>query len=248
MKRFRLWLLGLLVPAAAALGEEPTATEIVRRSDELWRGEQSYVEVTMIITRPAWTRTLRMRGWTQGTEKSLIRVLYPPKERGVGFLKRRREAWQYIPAIDRTIKIPPSMMLQSWLGSDFTNDDVVRADSLVVDYHHSLMDTVLDEGVAYWRIRARPKLRAPVVWGEVRFQIQQSNYVAKRVEYYDEDGTLVKYYETSDIRRIEGTEVATTLNMYDVSRPGHSTELTYEELTFDIEIEPGTFTLRNLEQ
>lgn len=231
-------------PGAEAL----TAREIVRRSDELLRGEQSYVVLSMEITRPRWTRKLRMEGWTEGTSNSLIRVLSPPKEKGVGFLKKNREAWQYVPAIDRTIKIPPSMMLQSWLGSDFTNDDVVRADSLVVDYDHHIVEEPEEDGVGYWIVEAVPRPHAPVVWGKVVFKIAKENFVPVRVEYYDEENTVVKYYVTADVREIEGRHVATFTEMHDATRPGHTTSLRYDEITFSPGLGPETFTLRNLER
>ena len=229
-------------------GETLTATEIVRRSDELNRRDASYGKVSMMIRRPDWTRTLEIEAWTQGTKNSFIRILSPKKEKGVTFLKKGREAWQYIPSIDRVIKIPPSMMLQSWLGSDFTNDDIVRADSLVVDYDHTIRQQETDRTVGLWIIEGIPKPDAAVVWGKVVFKIRKEDYVPERVDYYDEDGGLVKYYETFDIKPIEGLAVPTRLVMSDVIRAGYSTTLTYNVLTFQPDIKPGTFTTRNLKR
>ena len=225
-----------------------SATEIVRRSDELNRRDASYGNVTMIIQRPDWTRTLTLEAWTQGTKDSFIRILSPKKEKGVTFLKKGREAWQYIPSIDRVIKIPPSMMLQSWLGSDFTNDDIVRADSLVVDYNHTIQEDATDQSVNFWIIKGIPKPDAAVVWGKVVFKIRKDNFVPERVDYYDEDGELVKYYETFDIKAIEGLAVPTRLVMSDVTRAGYSTTLKYDKLTFRPDIKPRTFTTRNLKR
>ena len=233
----------------ASFGDgELTAMEIVRRSDDMLRGGQSYARLTMTITRPEWRRTLSMDAWTQGTKTSLIRVLSPAKEKGVGFLKKGREAWQHIPSINRTIKIPPSMMLQSWLGSDFTNDDVVRADSLVTDYTHSIVEEPSENGVDYWIIEAVAKPQAPVVWGKIVIKVRKEVFVPDRADYYDEDGERVKYYETSDIKVIEDKSVATRFVMYDVTRPGHSTSVTYDDLTFSPRLKPDTFTMRNLER
>ena len=187
-----------------------------------------------------------MEAWTRGTEESFIRVLAPPKERGVTFLKKGREAWQYAPTIDRVIKIPPSMMLQSWLGSDFTNDDVVRADSLVVDYDHAILSVPEEDGVAYWMIEARPKPAAPVVWGRIVLKIRQADFIPVRVDYYDEDSALVKYYETADFADVEGRRLALRATMHDQSRPGNQTEIRYDSLTFKPRMEPDTFTVQNL--
>lgn len=241
-------LLGAALCATVAQGaDELSAREIVRQCDDLLRGTESYTRLTMVITRPDWTRTLTMDAWSQGTEKSFIRVLSPAKERGVAFLKRGREAWQYIPSINRTIKIPPSMMLQSWLGSDFTNDDVVRADSIVVDYTHRIVGEPTVGDTAYWDVEALAKPGAPVVWGKVMLRIRKSNFVPDRVDYYDEDGKLIKYYESSDIRTVEGRELAVHFVMHDVTRPGYSTTITYDDLTFTPNLKPDTFTKRNLE-
>jgi len=238
----------LLFSPGFTYAETLTATEIVRRSDELNRRDASYGKVTMLIQRPDWKRTLSIEAWTQGTKNSFIRILSPKKEKGVTFLKKGREAWQFIPSIDRVIKIPPSMMLQSWLGSDFTNDDIVRADSLVVDYDHAILREETDAAVGYWIIEGISKPDAAVVWGKVIFKINKENFVPARVGYYDEDGELVKYYETFDIKPIEGLAVPTRLVMSDMTRAGYSTTLRYDVLTFQPDIKPGTFTTRNLKR
>lgn len=234
-----------VLPACRA--EELAARELVRRSDELLRGEKSFCTLTMQIQRPTWTRTLKMEAWTQGTENALLRVLYPPREKGVGFLKRGREAWQFVPAIDRTIKIPPSMMLQSWMGSDLTNDDVVRADSLVTDYRHEILERPEDTG-GVWVIGAEPLPDAPVVWGKIVFRIEAERLVGLRVDYYDEEDRLVKYYETSNITEVEGRFIPLQMSMYDLSRPGHITSLTYENVTFHPDLKRGHFSVQHLER
>ena len=231
---------------ASAIEEDLDATEIVRRSDDLLRRLESYAKVEMKIVRPDWHRTLVIEGWTQGASNSLMRVLSPKKEKGVMFLKKNREAWQYVPAIDRIIKIPPSMMLQSWMGSDFTNDDIVRSESLVVDYTHQIIDEMEQEGARFWIIEGIPKPDAPVVWGKIMFKIQQNNFVPNRADFFDEEDTVVKYYQTTDIENVEGVDVATCFTMYDKSRPGYSTTLTYRDITFSPNLENNLFSVRNL--
>ncbi|NKB24867.1 MAG: outer membrane lipoprotein-sorting protein [Kiritimatiellae bacterium] len=240
---------GMILTPIHAFSQAPlTATEIVQRSDDLLRDKASYARVTMSVIRPEWKRTVVMEAWTEGTQNTLIRTLAPAKEKGVTFLKKGREAWNYIPSIDRTIKIPPSMMLQSWMGSDFTNDDLVRADSLVVDYDHVIKEETEKKGMAYWLIEARPKLKAPVVWGHILLTIRKPNFVPDRVEYYDEDGGLAKYYKILETQTIEEKEVATTFSMHDVTRLGYQTILRYENLTFIPTLRRDTFTLKNLER
>ncbi|MGD9782257.1 MAG: outer membrane lipoprotein-sorting protein [Kiritimatiellia bacterium] len=245
------WATGVLAAVLAcgpAAAGELAPVEIVRRCDDLLRGEESYCKLTMAVVRPKWSRTVAMEAWTRGTEDSFIRVLSPPKEKGVTFLKKGREAWQYAPSIDRVVKIPPSMMLQSWLGSDFTNDDMVRADSIVVDYDHAIGSEPEEDGVAYWVVEARPKPSAPVVWGRVDLKIRKEDFIPVRVDYYDEDGERVKYYETAGFAEVEGRRLATRMTMHDQTRPGHRTEVRYESLTFRPDLRPDTFTVQNLRQ
>jgi hypothetical protein len=232
----------LLAAATASPAEPLTAREIIRRSDDLLRGSNSYARVTMDITRPRWSRSLTLDAWTQGASNAFIRVVAPKKDRGVTFMKRGREAWQFVPAIDRVIKIPPSMMLQSWMGSDFTNDDIVRADSIVTDYEHVVVATNAD----HWVIDAIAKPDAPVVWGKVTFRVDRTNYVPRHVEYRDEEGELVKYSDTADIKVVEGVELATRFTMVDVTRPGYKTVVRYEALTFKPELPAEGFDLRRL--
>ena len=219
---------------------------LLTRSDALMRGDTSYSEIEMKVVTPRWQRTVKMESWSKGTKKAFIKITYPKRDQGVTFLRIDNEMWQYIPKVERVVKIPPSMMLQSWMGSDFTNDDVVRADSIVVDYDHTITAEPTEDGTAYWVIEARPKPAAPVVWGRVELKIRKEDYIPVRVDYYDEDGTLVKYYETQDFASVEGRRLATRMTMHDQSRPGNSTALKYDSLTFKPGLQPDTFTVQNL--
>lgn len=246
------WItVGLVCVSMAAWAEtegtpEVSPTEIIRRSHDLLRDQSSYATVAMEIARPKWSRKLIMQAWTRGTDETFIHVLEPRKDKGIKFLKKGREGWNYIPSIDRIVKIPPSMMLQSWMGSDFTNDDIVRADSIVTDYDHTISKEFTEDGEDCWSIQALAREDAAVVWGKVLFTVIKRNLVAKRIEYWDEDGQLVKYCETSGVRKIEGRDVPLRFAMYDLTREGYSTTILYSDLTFSPDIGPDLFTLRNL--
>ena len=235
----------ILIPVS---GSAEDAKQIVKKSDDLMRGLKSYARIKMVVTRPTYSRSLVMDAWTEGTEKAFIRTLSPAKEKGVTFLKVGREAWNYVPSIERTIKIPPSMMLQSWMGSDFTNDDVVKADSLVVDYTHAIEKTVDLNGIKHWQLKLVPKPNAAVVWGKVVLFVRQDNYVGTRCEYFNEDMELVKYFETANIKTVEGKQVPMEFSMTNQKKPGHKTTIYYEKLTFKPDIGPDTFTRKNLRQ
>ncbi|TOF03693.1 outer membrane lipoprotein-sorting protein, partial [Vibrio parahaemolyticus] len=168
-----------------SLSYAESAFDIVQKSDQAMRGKSSYSEATMEIVRPDWTRSMTMKSWTKGTELSLVLVTAPAKDKGSASLKRHREMWNWVPSIERIIKIAPSMLSQSWMGSDFTNDDLINQSSIVVDYQHALVGNDSFEGDKVWVIEATAKPDAPVVWNKVTLWISQSTYLQRKVEFYD---------------------------------------------------------------
>ena len=162
--------------------------EIIRKADEKFRGESSRGQTTMIIERPAWSREISMKTWSLGNDFSMIYITEPAKEKGQVFLKRENEMWNWVPTIERMIKIPPSMMMQSWMGSDFTNDDLVRESSLEKDYNHKLLTEEILEGYECYKIELIPKPDAPVVWGKILMWVSKEEFHWLKAEYYDEDG------------------------------------------------------------
>ena len=247
-KSFFIFSMIFFVLGSVTTGHAQTAKDIVKRSDDLMRGLQSYAKVTMKIKRPEWSREVIMETWSEGTEKAFIRTLAPAKEKGVTFLKIGREAWNYLPSAERVIKIPPSMMLQSWMGSDFTNDDLVKADSLVVDYTHKIEKDYEENGIKFWQLLLVPKENAAVVWGKVVLKVRQDNYVTTKCEYFNEDMKLVKYFETSNIQKVEGKFVPMEFTMKNLKKSGYSTTIIYDELTFKPKIGPDTFSKSNLKR
>ena len=165
MSKRPFFLLILLVISAPGSAEERDAKTIVRDAIDHWRGISSYTEMTMIIHRPDWERSMTMRAWTKGDDHSLVRVVEPKKDRGNGTLTDDKSMWSYSPKINRVIKIPSSMMGQSWMGSDFSNKDVARADEIVNEYEHTLLGTEDADGIVVYEIEAIPHEDAAVVWG-----------------------------------------------------------------------------------
>jgi len=158
-------LLGLF--AISAFAQDIDIKEIVRKSDEKFRGTSSTGSFSMTIQRPTWSRTISMKSWSLGTDYSLIYVTAPAKEKGQVFLKRKNEMWNWVPTIERMVKVPPSMMMQSWMGSDFTNDDLVRESSIVKDYTHKLLGEETIDKYPCYKVELIPLENAPVVWGKV---------------------------------------------------------------------------------
>jgi outer membrane lipoprotein-sorting protein len=234
-----LWLL-----PAASLAR--TAREIVARSDSLIRGRSSVGTMSMTVKTPNWERTLKFQGWSRGRDKMLIVVTYPPKEAGSASLKVGGDMWNYLPKINRTIKIPPSMMLQSWMGSDFTNDDIVKESSLVDDYDHTLLGTAEINGDACYKVQSIPKPDAAVVWGKIVYYCRVSDLVPVREEYYSDKGDLIKLMTLSRIKYLHDRNYPTYWKMETLDRPGRYTEMTITDMRFNVPIPDKTFSIQNL--
>lgn len=222
------------------------ATEIVRKANEKMQGESSQVEMTMQIIRPSWERSVSMKAWSKGQDYSLILITAPARDEGSAYLKRGNEIWNWQPSINRTIKMPPSMMSQSWMGSDFSNNDLVREASIVVDYNHKLLGDSTLSGRDSYKIEMIPKPEAPVVWGKVITFISKDEYLQLRAEFYDEDGELIRLMEGSEIKEIGGRILPTKMEMIPMDEEDHKTVITYEEMEFNIDISQRFFSIQNM--
>lgn len=223
-----------------AFSQSPT--EIVNLSDKQMRGTSSYTVATMNIIRPDWTRSMSMKSWTKGQDLSLVLVTAPAKDKGSVSLKRQKEMWNWIPSIERVIKIAPSMLSQSWMGSDFTNDDLINQSSIVVDYGHQLIEEQVIKEDDCYVIEAIAKPDAPVVWSKVKLWIAKESYLQRKVEFYDEFDDLVNTMETFDIKQMGGRLIATRMTMTPTDKPGNKTEMITHEAQFDFDIGEAFFS------
>ncbi|MFZ9045910.1 MAG: outer membrane lipoprotein-sorting protein [Cyclobacteriaceae bacterium] len=225
-----------------------TAEEIIRNADQLMKGNSSKGEMRMEIIRPKWTREISMKTWSIGNDYSLTLITSPARDAGTGFLKREKELWNWQPTIDRVIKMPPSMMMQSWMGSDFTNDDLVRESSIVKDYQHKLLGDTTIEGYAAWKLELIPNEDAPVVWGRILAYIEKDNYFQLLFKYYDEDGFLINTMILSDIKQLGNRTIPTRLEMIPAENPDQKTVLIYLDMEFDLALEEQFFSLQSLKR
>lgn len=237
-------LIGVLAIAAPAPAQD--AREIVKASIENWRGTSSYGEMTMTIHRPSWERTMSMRGWTSGSKKSLVRITAPKKDVGNGTLMVDNNMWSYSPKVNRVIKVPSSMMGQSWMGSDFSNKDVSRSDDIVDQYDHTLLATEEIDGRTVWTIESVPHEEAAVVWGKEVLRIRDDDVLLKQ-EFWDQDGVLVKTLETLQIGEMGGRTIAVRQRMAKTDTDDEWTEFSVQSMEFDIEISDNVFTRSNLQ-
>ncbi len=223
-------------------------TEIIRKADEKFRGESSQGTMTMIIERPTWSREVTMKNWTKGNDYSLIYITAPAKEKGQVFLKRQSEMWNWVPTIERMIKIPPSMMMQSWMGSDFTNDDLVRESSLVEDYNQKLIGEETIEGYDCYKAELIPKDDAPVVWGKLIMWVSKKDYLWLKAEYYDEDGNLVNTEILSDVKKMDDRLMPTRLEMIPADEEGNKTIMIFNEIKFNVNLDESFFSQQNMKR
>lgn len=221
------------------------AESLVREAFDYFRGKTSYSVVEMTIHRPEWERKMTMKGWTKGLDKSLIILTEPPKDEGNGTLKRGQEMWTYNPKVNRVIKIPPSMMAQSWMGSDFSNNDLAKSDTLLHDYDHSLTGSAMENGKTVYFVKSMPKPRAPVVWGMQTLKIREDFIFLEEI-FYDEYLRPVKILSSHDIQTLGGKLFPRIMKMRKAEKDMEYTMLEYLELAFDLDIGDSLFTLSSL--
>ncbi len=241
-----------IYPLPSALGEEMAQTlsakEIVQKADQKGRGKTSQGEMTMTIIRPTWSRSVTMQTWQKGTDYAMILITSPAKDKGQVFLKIKTDMWNWIPSIDRMIKIPPSMMMQSWMGSDFTNDDLVKESSIVNDYNHKLLGEETVRGENCYKIEMIPHPDAPVTWGKVTMWITTSGFDIWKVEYYDEDLKLINVMNASDIKRMGDREIPVRLEIMPVENENNKTVLVTNNIVFNKPISDDFFSQQNMKR
>lgn len=237
--------LGALVAAGTVTADDIDPGQIVRDAIEHWRGVSSYSEITMVIHRPDWERTMAMRAWTRGDEDSLVRVTEPRKDRGNATLIEGDDMWTYSPKVNRVIKIPSSMMGQSWMGSDFSNKDIAKADDIVDEYEHRLLGMSVEDGVTVYEIEAVPHETAAVVWGREVLRIRADKVVDEH-RFYDQDGKLVKRLTSLEIGDMGGRTIALRQRMQDLEADGEWTEIRVDAVEYGVDVPESLFTLSNL--
>ncbi|MEY3051002.1 MAG: hypothetical protein RLY31_787 [Bacteroidota bacterium] len=247
---FRTVLLSImLLPSGGPIcAQTADARSIVQRAEDRIRGERLYAEMKMTIIRPRWQREFSLKSWSLGQDYSMVLITAPTRDKGTAFLKRKKEIWNWQPSIDRSIKLPPSMMSQSWMGSDFTNDDLVEQSSLVEDYTHRLTGTDQVDRYRCHVVELIPKPDAAVVWGKVVMWIETEHYLELKVETYDEEGELVNTLLGKEIRELGGRLLPTRLVLSPAGKPGHQTIVEQLSLDFDTKVSADWFSLENLKR
>jgi negative regulator of sigma E activity len=227
---------------------EPTADEIVKKAEEKMNGKTTKAELVITIMRPKWNRTMKMKTWSKGTKYSMILLTAPAKERGTVFLKRDKEVWNWIPSVERTIKLPPSVMGQSWMGTDLSNDALVKADSKEDDYTHTLLGKETVNNRECYKIRSVPGEDVAVVWGKIVSWIDVKDYIQMQAEFFDEDDELVNTFRANNIQTIGGKTIATLFEIIPADKPKHKTIMMYKNIEWDKPISDNFFTTQNMKK
>jgi hypothetical protein len=242
------WLLaGILTGSITkSFSQELSAKAIIQKSEEKARGTTCQSEMTMTIVRPGWERSISMKTWSKGTDYSLVYITAPAKEKGQVFMKRQKDMWNWVPSIERLIKIPPSMMMQSWMGSDFTNDDLVKESSIVVDYTHKLVgkETIRDQEC--YKIELIPMPEAAVTWGKIVAWVTVSGFDQWKIDYFDEDMELVSEMNASNIKHMGDRDIPTHLEMIPMNKDGNKTVLETTSIVFNQPIADNFFSQQNM--
>jgi len=244
MKHLLTILIAGLFPSLV-LSADIDPRDLIQKAMDHWRGTSSYSEMSMTIHRPDWERTMSMRSWTQGEKTSLVRVTEPKKDAGNGTLLKDNNMWTFAPKVNRIIKVPSSMMSQSWMGSDFSNKDISKSTDIIDQYDHMLVKTLEQDGHTVYVIDSIPHEEAAVVWGKEVLTIRDDHVLLEQ-EFWDQDGVLVKEMKALEIRELGGRTVASVIRMGKVETPDEWTEMKVRAVEFDVSHPDGLFTLSNL--
>ena len=243
------YLFFMLAYMPGLFAQNMTAAEIVRKADEKFNGEKSGIStMVMIIVRPSWQRTVEFKNWTMGRENSLTLITAPAKDLGQSFLKRDQEMWSWNPSINRLIKLPPSMMSQGWMGSDYTNDDILKESSVVTDYTHEIIGEETIEGRLCYKIKMVAKENAGVVWGHQIRWIDKKDLLVLKAELYDEYGYLVRTELGSEINVMDGRVIPTRLELIPAEGKGNKTIVEIKDIKFNVSIEDSFFSQQNMKR
>ena len=241
-----LAVLVLLTASQASATDEPDAHAILKAAFDYWRGTTSRTEIAMTVHRPSWERSSVMTSWTRGQKDALVRFLEPAKDAGSATLKLGDDMWIYTPKLDRVLKLPYSMMAQSWMGSDFSYSDLAKSDDLLVHYDLTLTGTEKSDGHTVYLIDAVPHPDAPVIWGKQTVRVRDDHLLLEET-FYDQDMVMVKKLSATQIGPLGDKRVyVTQMRMEKSEKPGTWTVLEYKSAKFDLELPSSLFTVGNL--
>lgn len=232
----------------AFIASAQNVEEIIQKAEDRLKGNTSYSEATVTTVRPRWEREMKIKTWTKGDDYSVTLVLSPSKDKGTVFLKRDKELWNYVPSIERMVKMPPSMLSQSWMGTDITNDDIMRESSMKNDYNKKILATETIEGYACHKIELIPKPEINSIWGKLLIWISKDDYMQLRVEYYDEDMELINTIVSKSVQEFGGKLQPAVTEIIPSDKPGNKTRMTLTKREIDLKVDDAMFTTQYMKR
>jgi outer membrane lipoprotein-sorting protein len=252
MRQYKSWLTTTVVLLFCGLVSLPAQAieveDLIRHVDRLWRGATSQATMTMTVKTSRYQRSMTMEAWSRGKDYSLILIRKPVKDRGIATLKVKENIWNYLPKINRVTKVPSSMMSGSWMGSHFTNDDLVKDSTFEDDYDSGISYQGERDGKLIYELTSLPKPDAAVVWGRVVMEVEQKSLAPQRGLYYDEDGVLVRTLIFDQNKKIGDRVVPMRMSLQPEDKPNESTVIMYDSIEFGVPLETSFFSLQNLRQ
>ncbi len=238
-----LWL---VLFSTSVFSAAPSARQLIKNAIDQWRGKSSYIEMSMTIHRPDWQRKMKMVSWNKGEDKALVRFTYPAKDAGSATLKKGKEMWIFTPKLNRVIKLPGSMMAQSWMGSDFSYNNLAKSDQVINDYTHKIIKTESKGKHTVYTIESIPKESAAIVWGKEQLVIRD-DFIMLSETFFDQDMIAVKQMRTLKIAPMGGRDYPVLMRMLDLSKKDHWTDVETTKADFNIRIPAYMFTRSNLQ-
>ena len=235
-------IIGFLIFSFFTSVEAQTAKEIITKADHKARGDSQIATISITIVRPKWTKNMVMKSWAEGNKYMASVIIKPAKEKGIVYLMREKEIWNYMPSINRSIKLPPSMMMQSWMGTDMTNDDLIKQSSLVIDYNQTIVAEEKLKGLDTWKIELKPHENAAVVWGKILVWIDKKDFMQMKIEFYDEDDFLVNTMNATAFGNFDGRKLPSVFEYIPADKEGQKTVIEYQSLKFDMPIDQQIFS------
>ena len=229
-----------------SFSQKVEASQIVHDAYYNVRSDCYAMTVTMKLVRPSWTREITFKTWAKGYSYGMMKILGPAKDKGISFLRIKSEGWNWLPSIDRVVKISPSQMSQSWMGSDFTNQDLLKEASIINDYNHQILGEENFQNVICYRIEAIPKPNAAVVWGKVVIWVSKQDLLERKAEYFDEDGKLINTLTYSNFQVVGGKKIATIMEMIPSNKVNQKTVVTISDANFNERKDENFFSLEKM--
>ena len=234
--------------ATSSLWGDEAASSVIRQGENTMRGATSQSVMTMKIVRPEFKRELKLRSWSVGSAKAMVEILQPPKEEGVASLRSSQQMWNYLPKVDQVVRVPTSLMLQSWMGSDFTNDDLMKASSILRDYRHRLVRRDVVDNEKTILIECLPKRGAAVVWGKILYWARISDNLPVRQKFFDESGKLIRTLKFGKFKKMDDRVIPTMIGVVPADEPHSMTVVRYEKILYDRKVPNSLFTKEKLRQ